>query len=92
MKVVSTRSQSNHPLRAGFSPIGKSNLCGNCANTPIQMDVATRKNCNSMQGNPIVQLIFFIFFFDRKFNKKSKYPSNSDCTWSLHVGESNYAI
>jgi len=24
----------------------------------------------------------------RKFNKKSKYPPNSDCTWSLHVGAS----
>ena len=31
-------------------------------------------------------------FFDRKFNRKSKYPANSDCTWSLHVGENDYAI
>ena len=35
---------------------------------------------------------FLICFFDRKFNRKSKYPANSECTWSLHVGENDYAI
>ena len=38
------------------------------------------------------QKVFNIFLCDRKFNRKSKYPANSDCTWSLHVGESDYTI
>ena len=115
MNVVSTRSQLNHPRRAGYSRIGKSNLSTlilynythlswHCQKKGggVNLILPMSRFCEhllSKNHNHLYKKIYLsyspsqnILIIHRKFNKKSKYPPNSDCTWSLHVGENDYTI